>query len=77
MAARRRASTEVTRWREAFVDLERGGNIAHCANSFTLTPTFFSVPFPNTGSYPDSINNAGHITGYYYDVSGAVHGFVG
>jgi hypothetical protein len=38
--------------------------------------TTFSAPVSNTGSYPDSINSAGHMTGYYYDVSNAVHGFV-
>jgi hypothetical protein len=38
--------------------------------------TEFSVPVSNTGTNPMSINNAGHLTGYYYDLSGAVHGFV-
>ncbi len=38
--------------------------------------TEFSAPVSNTGTYPDSISNSGHMTGYYYDLNGAVHGFV-
>jgi len=38
--------------------------------------TEFSAPVSNTGTYPDSINNSGRMTGYYYDLNGAVHGFV-
>jgi hypothetical protein len=38
--------------------------------------TEFSVPVSNTGTNPMGINDAGHMTGYYYDLSGSVHGFV-
>jgi hypothetical protein len=36
----------------------------------------FSVPTANNGTGPTSINNKGHVTGWYLDSSSVTHGFV-
>jgi hypothetical protein len=38
--------------------------------------TSFSVPVLNFGTAPNDINDAGAVTGFYVDTSGALHGFV-
>ncbi len=38
--------------------------------------TSFSVPVPNSGTFPSSINNTLSVTGYYIDSNGVAHGFV-
>jgi hypothetical protein len=38
--------------------------------------TTFDVPTAPLGTYPDSINAAGAITGHYFNASGSFHGFL-
>jgi hypothetical protein len=38
--------------------------------------TSYTVPVPNNGTYPYSVNDAGQMTGLYVDLNGAFHGFV-